>query len=114
MTLSEFNDDYYFHDSILNKLEYSNGELKLYCEFCNFMQENYDDKEHTNSDIIVIFHNSEYKISGKWQVCESCFLDQRLENDSIIFFMESSPYEFGELSIKADSAEILKVRTYNL
>ena len=63
MTLSEFNDQYFFHDSILNKLEYSDGELRLFCEFCDFMQENYDDKDDANSDIIVVFQNAEYKFN---------------------------------------------------
>jgi len=114
MTISEFNDNYCFHDSILDKLEYSDGELKLYCEFCDFMQDKYDSKDDTNSDIIVVFHNAEYQISGKWQICGAGFLDQRIENNSIIFFMESSTDEFGELLIKANSVDVFKVRTYNL
>ena len=44
MTLSELDERYYFHDSTLEKLEYSDGELKLYVRFCDFMQENYDDR----------------------------------------------------------------------
>ena len=114
MTLSELNDRYYFHDSILDKLEYSDGELKIYCEFYDFMQDNYDDRDNANSDIIVVFHNAEYKTNGKWQICNSEFLDQRIENDSIVFFMESSPYECGKLLIKAESVEVIKIRTYNL
>ena len=112
--VTEFNDNYCFHDSILDKLEYSDGELKLYCEFCDFMQDKYDSKDDTNSDIIVVFHNAEYQISGKWQICGAGFLDQRIENNSIIFFMESSTDEFGELLIKANSVDVFKVRTYNL
>ncbi len=114
MTLSEFDDNYYFHDSILDKLEYSDGELRLYCEFCDFMQDNYDDKDDANSDIIVVFHHAEYQISGNWQIYEASFLDQRVENNSIIFFMEGSTDEFGELLIKANSVDVFKVRTYNL
>lgn len=114
MTLSELNDRYYFHDSILDKLEYFDGELKIYCEFCDFIQDNYDNRDDANSDIIVVFHSAEYKTNGKWQICDSEFLDQKIENDSIVFFMESSPYECGELLIKADSVEVFKVRTYNL
>ena len=114
MTLSELNDQYYFHDSILDKIEYSDGELKLYCEFCDFMQDNYDDKDDSNSDIIVIFHNAEYKTNGNWQLCKSEFIGQTIKNDSIVFFMESSPYECGELLINAGSAEVIIVRTYNL
>ena len=114
MTLSELNNKYNFHDSILDKLEYSAGELKIYCEFCDFMQDYYDNKDDANSDIIVVFHNAEYKTNGKWQFCYAGFLDQKIENDSIVFFMESSPCECGELLIKASSVEVIKVRTYSL
>ena len=114
MTLSYFNNHYYFHDSILDKIEYSDGELKLYCEFCDFMQDDYDDKDDTNSDIIVIFHNAEYKTNGNWQICNSEFLDQTIRNDYIVFFMESSPDEYGELLINASAVDVIVVRTYNL
>ena len=114
MTLSELNEKYYFHDSTLDKLEYSDGELKLYVRFCDFMQENYDDRDDSNSDIIVVFQNARYKTDGNWKICDSGFLHQKIENDSIVFFMESSPYECGELLIKTSSVEVYKVRTYNL
>lgn len=114
MTLLELHNNYYFHDSVLVKLEYYNNEVKLHCQFCDFMQADYDDKDDTNSDIIVVFHNAAYKINGNFEIVDAGFLNQRIENDTIIFFMESSPDEFGELIIKASSVEVIKVRTYNL
>ena len=78
------------------------------------MQENYDDRDDSNSDIIVVFQNARYKTDGNWKICDSGFLHQKIENDSIVFFMESSPYECGELLIKTSSVEVYKVRTYNL
>lgn len=114
MTLLELYNNYYFHDSVLDKLEYHNNEVKLYCQFCDFMQANYNDKNDSNSDIIAVFHNATYKINGNWEISDAGFLNQRIEDDSIIFFMESSPDKLGELIIKASSVEIIKVRTYNL
>lgn len=117
MTLLELHQNYYFHDSILNKLEYYDNELKLYCQFCDFMQDNYNDKDDANSDIIVVFHNAVYKSNGNWKIGEAGFVNQKIEDDSIIFFMDSSSYstdEVGELIIKASSVEVLKIRTYSL
>lgn len=114
MTLLELYDNYCFHDSVLDKLEYHDNEVKLYCQFCDHMQANYNDKDDPNSDMIAVFHNATYKINGNWEISDAGFLDQRIENDSIIFFMESSPEKFGELIIIASSVEVIKVRTYNL
>lgn len=114
MTLSELYNNYYFHDSVLDKLEYHDNEVKLYCQFCDFMQEDYNDKDDPNSDIIAVFHNAAYKINGNWEISGAGFLNQRIEDNSIIFFMESSSDQFGELIITASCVEVIKVRTYNL
>lgn len=104
MTLLELYNNYYFHDN----------EVRLYCRFCDFMQSNYDDKDDSNSNIIVVFHNTVYKTNGNWEINEAGFINQRIEDNSIIFFMESFTDKVGELIIKASSVEITKVRTYNL
>ena len=67
MTFLELNEKYYFHDSVLEKIEYINNDLKLYCCFCDFMQKDYKNGSHTNSDIIVVFHNAVYEIDGDLQ-----------------------------------------------
>lgn len=71
MTLLELNKSYYFHDSVLEKIEYINNDLKLYCQFCNFMQTNYDDNDDTNSDILVVFHNAVFETDGDWDINEA-------------------------------------------
>lgn len=114
MTLLELYNNYYFHDSVLEKLECHDNEIRLYCQFCDFMQANYNDIDDSNSDIIVVFHNAVYNTNGNWEISDAGFLNQRIEDNSIIFFMESFPDKLGELIIKASSVEIIKVRTYNL
>lgn len=87
MTLLELNENYYFHDSVLEKIEYINNDLKLYCRFCDFMQEKYDDKDDANSDIMVVFHSAVFEMDGDWKINEASFLNQRIQDDSIFFFM---------------------------
>ncbi len=113
MTLLELNENYYFHDSVLEKIEFINNDLKLHCQFCNFMQENYNNEDDANSDIIVVFHNAVYAMDGDWEN-EASFLNQRIQDDSIVFFMESSPVKFGNLIINADSVDVIMLSSYNL
>ena len=114
MTLSELNNDFYFHDSVLEKIEYKNRELKMHCQFCEFMQANYQDQDNTKSDIIVVFHNAVYETRGNWRINGAGFLNQVLQNGTFVFHMESSQGEFGSLMIKADSVEIIKLCSYIL
>lgn len=51
LTLNELNQGYYFHDSILNRIEYAHKELKMYCTFCEFLQEDYDE---VNMQIVIL------------------------------------------------------------
>lgn len=114
MTLLELHHRYIFHDSVLNQLEYHDHELKLYCQFCEFMQAEYNEKDDANSDIIIVFHDAAYHTNGNWKIRDAVFLNQKIEDNAIVFFMESSPDEVGELMINARAAEVFKLRTYNL
>ena len=114
MTLNELNKKYYFHDSVLNRIEYNSKELKLYCEFCEFLQKDYDENNYTNSDIIVVFHNASYSIADGFPIEDSSFLNQKLLDNSIIFSLESTSMEYGNLVIKAESVDMIKVQSYNL
>ena len=113
MTFLELNENYYFHDSVLEKIEYINNDLKLYCRFCNFMQKDYENGNNTNSDIIVVFHNAVYEIDGDLEN-DASFLSQKIQDDTIDFFMECEPNKFCNLFIKADSVEVIILCTYNL
>lgn len=114
LTLSELERRYYFHDSILNRIEYTHKELKMYCTFCEFMQEAYDESEYANSDVIVVFHNASYTITDCLLIEDSRFCTQKLQDGAISFFIEDIRNEYGHLIIKAESADVIKVRSYNL
>ncbi len=113
MTLLEFDRNYYFHDSVLEKIEYMNNELKLYCGFCDFLQKNYEEGNDANSDIIVVFHDAAYEINGDLEP-DAGFLSQKIQDGSIEFFMESGAGKFANLMIRADSVEVIILNTYNL
>lgn len=114
MTLNEFYQGYYFHDSTLNRIEYSNRELKMYCTFCEFLQKDYNKSDYTNSDIIVVFHNASYKIPDGLLIEGSGFITQKLQDKTTLFYMESICNEYGYLEVVAESVDIIKVRSYNL
>ncbi len=113
MTLLELNKNYYFHDSVLEKIEFVNNDLKLYCRFCNFIQNNYEKGNCTNSDIIVVFHNAVYEIDGDLEP-DAGFLSQKIQDGSIDFFMECEPDKFGNLIICSNSVEVITLCSYNL
>lgn len=114
MTIKKLNQEYYFHDSILERIEYQHKELKMYCTFCDFMQSGYDKSEYANSDIVVVFYHASYEITDGFRIESSSFLNQELHDSKIVFFMENASNEFGHLIIKADSVEVIKIRSYNL
>ena len=72
MTLQEFEEMFYLHDSSLIKLDYDRKYkiLKLYCILCNFMQKNYQEQEQENSNIIIIFYNAAYVLSSSEKITD--------------------------------------------
>lgn len=114
MTLNELYQGYYFHDSILDRIEYNSKELRMYCTFCEFLQKNDQKGEYTNSDMIVVFHNASYTITDGLPIEDSSFLTQELQDRTILFFMESVCNEYGYLKVKAESVDVIKVRSYDL
>lgn len=114
MTLNEFHQSYYFHDSILNRIEYVRKELKMYCTFCEFLQKDYVKSEYTNSDILVVFHDASYTITDRLPIEDSSFLTQELQDKTISFFMENTCNAYGHFTVKAESVDVIKVRSYNL
>ena len=115
MTINEFNKKYYFHDSILDKIEYEHKKLKMYCTFCDFMQKAHNENDYTNSDIIVVFNNASYEITDNFHVEASEFIEQELRNNTISFFMgKDFNNNYGYLKIQAESVDVIKIRSYNL
>lgn len=114
MTLEEFCRHYTLHDSVIGNLQYENGELRIYCEFCNFMQENYNENDPKNSDVVITFRNARYSVTDGFIVNEAGFLSQKLNGDTLVFILENGIGTYGELSVKADSVKVDVLRSYSL
>ena len=115
MSISELFENYYFHDSSFLNMEYSPESklLKLYCQFCDFMQKDYRDCEPTNSEILILFRNASF--SGEF-FQESEILTQKLtDNHTICFFLADETHsDFSEFSVSADDVQIQVIRKYCL
>ena len=115
MTISDLFHHYYFHDSIFKKifLDTETGEKAIWCEFCDFLQENYQESEPTNSDILILFRK--HKFSGKF-LKNSEVLEQKLIDDNTIcFFLANENHsDFSEFSVSADDVQIRVNMKYNL
>ena len=114
MTLKEFNEKFLMHDSVIEHIERRNGDLLIYCGFCNFMQKSYTEISPANSDIVLTFRNAVYSITDGFNVNDAGFLTQKLSGETLVFGLENEPGIYGEISIQADSVEIEVIRTYNL
>ena len=115
MTVPELFENYYFHDSSFLNMEYcpESKMVKLYCQFCEFMQKDYRDCEPTNSDILILFRNASF--SGQFfRDCE--ILTQKLiDNHTICFFLADEKHsDFSEFSVSADDVQIQVIRKYRL
>ena len=87
--------------------------LKLYCQFCDFMQKDYQECQPTNSDILILFRNASF--SGQFfQDCE--ILSQKLIDDNTIcFFLANENHsDFSEFSVSADDVQMRVNMKYNL
>ena len=113
MTVQEFFDCYYMHDSSIEWLEYDNDTLKLYCIFCDFLQSDYQEGDYSNSDIIITFYHASFEADLSL-LNDAEFLSQKVDGNKVSFFMESSGHLFTELHITADSVDVTKIRFYSL
>ncbi|MBR1527906.1 MAG: hypothetical protein IJ642_01240 [Oscillospiraceae bacterium] len=114
MTIPELFQNYYFHDSIFIKsgIYKKDGNFAVWCQFCDFLQKNYQSSQPANSDILILFHHAQF--SG--HVADCSVLEQKLIDDrTICFFLENwNGSEFLDFSVSADSVEIQVIRKYNL
>jgi hypothetical protein len=114
MNLNEFNEKYYLHDSVIDKIEYQSNTLTIYCQFCEFMQDDYKESDFANSDIIITFHNSTYSLTPDFQIEDAGIIDHSVSESTITLRLENFPDQYGELKISADIVEVRKLRYYNL
>ena len=66
MTLAEFENKYYLHDSSIDKIEYdaADKKLTLTIDFCFWMQ-NWYDKNHAENGLMKTFHITPMKTTTR-------------------------------------------------
>ncbi|MBQ6975733.1 MAG: hypothetical protein IJQ16_04180 [Selenomonadaceae bacterium] len=127
MTLAEFENKYYLHDSSIDKIEYdaADKKLTLTIDFCFWMQ-NWYDKNHAEIGLIqAVFENvshytyEDYDPSKLFSDYTPDILHTEIEDGMLILYtFEFVRYEPGEdlypiMKIKADSVTVtdLKIET---
>lgn len=127
MTVTEFDEKYYLHDSSLEKVAFDADfkVLRLTIAFCFWMQNWYDKSEPTNGLIRVTFRDvSRFEYDDC--IAEKIFadnLDSEIRSGKIgadgsfeIFAVEYSEPEdiYYYLTISADGVEVEELERYNL
>ena len=99
MTIEEFYEKYYLHDSAIEKIEYNakNKKLKLEIDFCFWMQNRYNETAPKNGLIAVTFENV------------SMFEYKNHEFDSIL---ENLDTEIDHTEITEDKTSEIYIREY--
>lgn len=81
MKISEFKDQYDLHDSLVEKIDNSNGKVILDIDFCNWRQKDYKETDDEMKKIRLCFQNvKDYALDGSSGEVDS---DTILEFDSM-------------------------------
>lgn len=128
MTLAEFEEKYYLHDSSIDEIEYDaeNRTLRLKIDFCFWMQNWYNEGELPNGFIAVTFDNvtfyeyEDYDPSKLFSDFTPEILHTEIADDGtlIMYTFEFVRYEPGEdlypvMRIKADSVTVAELSRYD-
>lgn len=114
MNLKDFYNNYEFHDSLLNKIDFNkeNGILTMNIELCNYEQKNYKETDDETSIIDVVFKECKSYDGLVGELDSYSILETVLNNDDQITFnvMDDFNDDYYELHIQADSVEVLKAK----
>ena len=129
MTIKDFAEKYYLHDSGIEKIFYDekNKKLVLTIEFCFWMQNWYDETEPSNGKISATFENVS-RFEYDENISDRIFSDD-LDNEIlnakfeknffILSFRETLSYQplkeiFSKIEIQADNVEVTELERYDL
>ena len=125
MTITEFEEKYYLHDSTIEKIDYdaNNKRLTLTIDFCFWMQIWYDKETPENGLISVTFDNVSYYVYENYDPSKLFsdytpeILQTKIDYDGIlnIYTFEFVRYEPGEdlypvMKIKADNVTVIDLK----
>lgn len=120
MTVAEFEEKYYLHDSSLDKFHYDTAAKKLTLEisFCFWMQFWYDKSTPTNGRIVVTFENvsqveyEQHDLSKKFDALETEIRTTKIDETGALeiimweFLPELNDDIYPILKIKAESVTV--------
>lgn len=127
MTVTEFEETYYLHDSMIEKIEYDaeNKTLRLEIDFCFWMQNWYNAEELPNGYIAVTFENVsryEYEYHAITKVLDN--LNTEIRSTKVdagtlsIFMWENIEGDdddiYPELKICAENVTVAELKRYNV
>lgn len=124
MTIKEFEEKYYLHDSGIDKIEYDaeNKTLKLTIDFCFWMQLWYNAEELPNGYIAVTFENvsvfeyEQHEFSNLLENLDTEVGHTEIENELLqIFIFEYPPSgedDFWWIKIKAENVKVEEISRY--
>lgn len=119
MELKEFNEKYYFHDSLIESIVFDNNSqtLTIVFDFCFWMQSDYQKSQPENGLLEVVFRDTKtydgiqgMNKSNYWSVVKSC-----IENETFVLTVEdieddAQNEKYYELHIQTDSVEVRDLR----
>ena len=129
MTIKDFAEKYYLHDSSIEKIFYdeTSKKLCLTVEFCFWAQSWYNECEPSNGKILVTFENVsafdyDKSISNKIfsDELDNEIIDTKIENENLVLSIrETISYQptqeiFYKLKIKAETVEAVTLERYDL
>lgn len=107
MTVKEFLDKYYLHDSSFEEVTYepSKRELTLLVDFCFWMQDDYADGEPENGFLRTTFHNVESYSCPDGDPCGEfvVILDSKIneQGEYVVILMDEIENHYFEMHISA-------------
>ena len=112
MTLTEFLEKYYLHDSTVEEVDYDlkNKTVTLTIGFCFWMQDWYQEGEPESGTITAIFHNvTKYSCEGGNPAAPLAgILTAKLRNgDLVLAIMDDETGICFEMTIAAESVEVV-------
>ena len=130
LTITEFAEKYYLHDSNIEKINFDEKtkNLTLTIEFCFWMQNWYKNDEPTNGKISVTFENVSF-LEYDENISEKIFsneLDSEIysadideDGNFVIFSVETISDSdcddiYWNLKIKSENVEVTELERYNL
>lgn len=111
MTIKELFENYEFHDSLINKIEFNKEKrtLSMNIELCNYEQRNYKESDDETSIVDFIFEGCDTYNDLVGELDAYSILETVLNSDNQITFnvMDDFSNEYYELHISAKKVEVI-------